>query len=387
MLWFRVAALAMVAALGGWAADPDFTGAWKLDSERSHVRGLPTPPPQDLKIEHAGRWVRCDDGWAFTIDGKSNKAQTPVGKLDTVAKWEGSALLVNAIVSGAQGTYTLMDRWKLSSDGTRLTIQREIVRRGGNLEVTLLYQKEGAAAAETAAAEVKPATTAEAKPAEYVIGRGTKIPLVLINSVSTKQSAEGDHVYLETSYPIMSSGRIVIPAGSYVAGTVTHVKKPGRVRGRGELFLRFDTLTLPNGVTRDFRGRVGALDGESNSELDRAEGTVKSPGNKGGDAQTVGEAAGAGASVGAIAGSVAGHAGMGVGIGAAAGAAAGLMGVLLSRGPDAMLTKGSSLEMVLDRPLAFKESELKFESVPQVRIIQPQPQQQQQRRPIGRFPL
>jgi len=34
--------------------------------------------------------------------------------------------------------------------------------------------------------------------------------------------------------------------------TVTQVKKPGRVKGRGELYVRFDTLTLPNGVCRDF---------------------------------------------------------------------------------------------------------------------------------------
>ena len=43
---------------------------------------------------------------------------------------------------------------------------------------------------------------------------------------------------------------------------------------------------------------------------------------------------------------------------AAAGAAAGVLGVLLSRGPDAVLAKGSTIEMVLDRPLTFMESEL-----------------------------
>jgi hypothetical protein len=51
---------------------------------------------------------------------------------------------------------------------------------------------------------------------------------------------------------------------------------------------------------------------------------------------------------------------MGAGIGAAAGAAAGMMGVLLSRGPDAVLARGSTLEMVLDRPVSFDESELNF---------------------------
>jgi len=198
------------------------------------------------------------------------------------------------------------------------------------------------------------------KAADYTVDAGTKVPLSLINSISTRHSAEGDRLYLETAFPILVSGRIVIPVGSYVAGTVTQIKKPGRVKGRGELYVRFDTLTLPNGVTRDFRARIGGMDGSSKDELDRAEGKVKSEGNKAGDARSVGEAAAAGASVGVIAGGAAGHYGMGAGIGAAAGAAAGMIGVLASRGPDAVLSKGSTIEMVLDRPISFNESELDF---------------------------
>jgi len=194
----------------------------------------------------------------------------------------------------------------------------------------------------------------------YVVDSGTKVPLALINSISTKHSAEGDRVYLETVFPIMVNGRIVIPPGSYVAGTVTQVKRPGRVKGRGELFLRFDSLTLPNGVTRDFRARIGTMDGRATEEFDRAEGKIKSEGNKGGDARNVGEATAAGASIGVIAGGATGHYGMGTGIGAAAGAAAGLMGVLLTRGPDAVLAKGSTIEMILDRNLTFQDAELNF---------------------------
>jgi type IV secretion system protein VirB10 len=51
---------------------------------------------------------------------------------------------------------------------------------------------------------------------------------------------------------------------------------------------------------------------------------------------------------------------MGLGIGAGAGAAAGLMAVLLTRGPDAVLARGTTLEMVLDRPVSFEDSELDF---------------------------
>jgi len=223
-----------------------------------------------------------------------------------------------------------------------------------------------------AAQDVLPQTAAvkpePAKTGDYLVDTGTKIPLTLINSVSTKHSAEGDRVYLETVFPIMASGRIVIPPGSYVAGTVTEVKRPGRMKGRGELFLRFDSLTLPNGVTRDFRARIGTLDGRANEEFDRAEGKIRSEGNKSGDARTVGEATAAGASVGVIAGAATGHYGMGTGIGAAAGAAAGLMGVLLTRGPDAILAKGSTIEMILDRQLHFQDSELNFGPVQSVQV-------------------
>jgi type IV secretion system protein VirB10 len=189
----------------------------------------------------------------------------------------------------------------------------------------------------------------------FVVQTGTKIPLSMINSVSTKHAAEGDRVYLETVFPILVDGKIVIPPGSYVAGTITETKRPGKVKGRGELYVRFDSLTLPNGVTRDFRSRIGSLDGRASEELDRSEGKIKGEGNKGGDAATVAGTTATGAMIGGLAG----H-GMGAGIGAAAGAAAGLMGVLLSRGPDAVLAKGTTLEMVLDRPLTYDETEVQF---------------------------
>jgi type IV secretion system protein VirB10 len=123
-------------------------------------------------------------------------------------------------------------------------------------------------------------------------------------------------------------------------------------------------LTLPNGVTRDFRARVSQLDGRASEELDRTEGSIKSEGNKGGDVKTVGEGAAAGASIGALAGSAAGAAGMGAGIGAGAGALAGLAAVLFTRGPEAVLAKGTTIEMMLDRTVTFDEGDLDFSNAP-----------------------
>jgi hypothetical protein len=235
------------------------------------------------------------------------------------------------------------------------------------------FAQQDVKAPEVKAIDAKPADAApETKPdakKTFLVDTGTHIPLSLINSVSTKNSVPGDRVYLETVFPILVDGRIVIPPGSYVEGTITQVQRPGKVKGRGEFHLRFDSLTLPNGTTRDFRARVSGLDGRASEELDRKEGSIKSEGNKSGDLKTVAETAGAGASVGALAGAASGAAGVGAGIGAAAGATAGLMGILFTRGPEAVLAKGTTLEMVLDRQVKFDDAELDFSNVPGFRRL------------------
>lgn len=222
-----------------------------------------------------------------------------------------------------------------------------------------------------------------AKPEPFTVVAGTRVPLVMINSVSTKHAAEGDRVYLETSFPILADGRVVIPPGSYVAGTITSSKRAGRVKGRSELYLRFDSLTLPNGVTRDFRARMGGLDGRASENFDRAEGKISGEGTKGQDAVKVASAAGAGTSVGVIAGSASGRPMMGTAVGAAAGAAAGMVGVLLSRGQDVVLGRGTVVEMVLDRSLEFTESEVDFSNAPGGRRPSVTDEGPQRKRPAG----
>lgn len=198
--------------------------------------------------------------------------------------------------------------------------------------------------------------------AHVTIPAGTLIPLVLINSISSKHAREGDKVYLESVYPVVVEGRILVPSGAYVSGSVTSVQRTGRIKGRGELYLRFEQVILPNGVIRDLTGRVGALDGRSPENFDREEGKISASGDKIGDAGDVAQTTAAGTSIGAIAGAASGNVTRGLGIGAAAGAAAGLARVLLTRGPEAILERGAQLDMVLDRDLYFSEQEVAFEN-------------------------
>jgi type IV secretion system protein VirB10 len=141
-----------------------------------------------------------------------------------------------------------------------------------------------------------------------------------------------------------------------VIGTVAESARAGRVKGKSALNIRFDSLTLPNGVTRDFRSRAGSVDAQGN--LDRTEGRIQGEGSKGKDAGTVAKTTAAGAGIGSIAGAIGGNAGMGAGIGAAAGAAAGLARVFGSRGSDVVIPQGTTMEMVLDRDLRFTAAEI-----------------------------
>jgi type IV secretion system protein VirB10 len=200
---------------------------------------------------------------------------------------------------------------------------------------------------------------AQAPPAGSIaVPAGTRIPLTLINRISTKNAHEGDQVYLQSAFPVVINNSIIIPPGSYVKGTITQAKRPGRVAGKGELYLRFDSLTLPNGVTREFKSRVGAIDGSNADTLDKKEGKIVSDPAKGHDMATIAETTAVGTSIGAIA--VRSSPGLGAGIGAGAGLVAGLATVLLTRGPDAVLERGSTVDMVLDRELDFSPADLNF---------------------------
>ncbi len=199
----------------------------------------------------------------------------------------------------------------------------------------------------------------ETPPNSVQVEAGTHVLLSVINSVSTKQSVAGDRIYLETAYPVFVNGKIVVPRGSWVTGTVTEVTRPKRgLKGNGEIAVRFDSLTLPNGVTRSFRSDIGALDATNSGTLNREKGAVQGPGNGKQSAGTVLVTTAEGAAIGTAIGAAAGHIGMGGVIGVAGGAAGGLATVLATRRPDAILQRGMTVEMVLDRPLFFSFDEL-----------------------------
>ena len=199
------------------------------------------------------------------------------------------------------------------------------------------------------------ATSAKPGPTKIVLPAGTKLPLVLHNSITTRNAKPGDGVYLETLFPITQDNRIVIPAGSYVQGEILEAKRPGRVKGRGEVRVRLNTMILPNGYTVNFNA-VPSNAGTGGNESVEEEGKIKGDTDKASDVGTVVKTTGAGAGIGAIAG----RSGKGAGIGAGVGAAVGLATVLLTRGPELELPRGTTVDVVLDRALYLDADKVQF---------------------------
>lgn len=201
-----------------------------------------------------------------------------------------------------------------------------------------------------------PQTPAATKPAnQYVVPAGTHIPMVLHNAITTRNAKPGDPVYLETVYPIVIDDHILIPAGTYVQGEIDEAKRPGKVKGRGEIRLRLNSMILPNGYSVNFNA-VPSNAGTGGNETTDSEGRVKGDTDKTTDIGTVVKSTGVGAGIGAIAGQGA----RGAGIGAGAGAALGLAAILLTRGPELELPRGTSLEAVLDRAVYLDANRVNF---------------------------
>lgn len=196
---------------------------------------------------------------------------------------------------------------------------------------------------------------------------GTRVAVVLENGVSTGSAKAGDSLYFRSSFPITQNNRIVIPVGSYLRGELIETKRPGRIKGRGEFRMRLNTLIFPNGYTVDLTAVPRSADSGGKETMD-PEGKVTGPGGKGKDAGTVAATTVTGAGIGAIAAGA-----KGAGIGAGVGGLLGLGAVLLTRGPDAELPRGSALDIVFEHALVLDSSQIQYTNVGSSSPITPPP--------------
>lgn len=202
---------------------------------------------------------------------------------------------------------------------------------------------------EPAAVPEKPSTSA------LVVPVHTLIPLTLKNAINSRTAFVGQTIYCETIYPITVDNHIIIPVGSYVKGSVTEVIKPGRVKGKAQVGIRFDSITLPSGITQKLRATLASYSGSGDENFNREEGRIEGKSTKGKDAGTVASTT----TQGTVIGGLTSRSGKGAGIGALSGGVAGLVLVLATRGEHVVLPPGTNFELELSSPLQFDRDEVR----------------------------
>jgi type IV secretion system protein VirB10 len=194
------------------------------------------------------------------------------------------------------------------------------------------------------------AASAVVDPNIVTIPAGTKIPLSLKQAISTRNAREGDAVYAETAFPFVVNDRVIVPAGSYIQGKISHVERGGRLKGRAEILMHFTSMIYPSGYTVMLPGSVENTPGADNKSVKDAEGTIQQDKDTGKKIEDAAKGGVYGGSGGALAGGLAGGLN-GARIGAGAGAAAGIGWALLKRGNDVKLDVGTSIEMEIQRAI------------------------------------
>ncbi|HEY5069767.1 MAG TPA: hypothetical protein VII37_08255, partial [Candidatus Acidoferrum sp.] len=188
----------------------------------------------------------------------------------------------------------------LWTSGTALAAQMPAGPAQGPLEQTPPHQPPAAQAAPASTVSDSAPKAAPAMQERYVVPSGTRLPLILHNAVTTRNAKPGDPIYLETLFPIVIDNRILIPAGSYVQGEIQEARRPGRVKGTGEIRLRLNSMILPNGYAVDFNA-IPTNAGTGGNEATDSEGKIHGDTDKADDVGTILKSTGVGAGVGGIA--------------------------------------------------------------------------------------
>jgi len=198
-----------------------------------------------------------------------------------------------------------------------------------------------------------------------VIPAGARIPLLLKQAISTKNAREGDSVYAETAFPFVVNEHILVPAGTYIQGKISHVERAGRVKGRAEILMHFTSMIYPSGYTVMLPGSVENTPGADNKGVKDKEGTIQQDSDTGKKIEDAAKGGAYGGAVGGIGGGLATGGINGARVGAGAGAASGIAWALLKRGNDVKLDVGTSIEMEIQRDITVDGSRIALAKVTQ----------------------
>jgi hypothetical protein len=302
--------------------------------------------PDQIAIELRGRDVTLASSRApqitFAADGTERVETTPSGRtIRARATLNGEQLIVTSTGdAGNQFNVT----FEPIDNGRGLSVTRRVYVQGLSQPVGVrsVYEKTSDIASFDINTGPQPypnpgnTTTANG---DFVITNGETVIGILENGLSTQTAREGDRFTITVRQPLQFEG-------ATIEGHVTNVERSGRLTGRSQITLNFDTIRLRDGRSYRF---AGILESVRTTQGDTVrvdnEGAVKDTNQTTKTAQR----AALGTAVGAIIGAIAGG-GKGAAIGAIVGAGGGAGSVYVQGRDDLDLGAGTELTIRASGP-------------------------------------
>jgi hypothetical protein len=294
-------------------------------------------PPQMIAIDRQGNSVTIASTRApqinFVADGRENVENTQSGRSVRVrASFSGDALTITRTGERSNDFTVTFD----PSGGRDLVVTRTLYtdRLTQPVTVKTYYDR----TSDTAQLNIYDTNResnvgvgGDVATGTFVIPNGTELVAVLNNDLSTQNVREGERFTMT-----VRSGQY---DGATIEGSVVSVNRGGRISGRSDMTLDFDTIRLRDGRSYRFAGILESVR-TPNGEVVRVdnEGAVRDSDQTN---KTIQRTA-IGTAVGAIIGAIAGG-GKGAAIGAVIGAGAGAGSVYVQGRNDLDLTAGTEL--------------------------------------------
>jgi hypothetical protein len=137
------------------AADkPNFSGDWKLNIEKSNMGPLPPPTTYTRKVTQGADSVTIEDtqtGTAlgdqhdtrtYKTDGTEITYQVNGADVKGALTWDGDAIVINSKASIQGMEFTIKDRVTLGEGGKTLTDTVHISTGQGDIDLTMLFEKQ-----------------------------------------------------------------------------------------------------------------------------------------------------------------------------------------------------------------------------------------------------
>jgi YmgG-like glycine-zipper protein len=295
-------------------------------------------PPQMLAIDRRGNSVTIASTRApqinFTADGRDQVETTSQGRQVRVrATLSGDTLTINRTGERANDFTVTFDP---SDGGRELLVTRTLYsdRITQPVIVRTYYDR----TSDVAELNIYDTNREDSNiggvtgNGTFVITSGTELVAVLNNDLTTQNAHEGDRFTMTVRSPGQYDG-------ATIEGQVTSINRGGRVSGRSEMTLDFDTIRLRDGQSYRFAGILESVR-TPNGDVVRVdnEGAVRDSDQTN---KTVQRTA-IGTAVGAIIGAIAGG-GKGAAIGAIVGAGAGAGSVYVQGRNDLDLNAGTEV--------------------------------------------